>query len=333
MTDKFSNPPPGPRRVLAVLGAILAVVIISGSIIAAQQAGFSFASLSRGLGQAIGRIGGANLVVTTGSAKLPADGKSQTTLTAELINSQTRVTASIISGDGQIARGESTDGKTKFTYTAGGQVGKTNILVKAGSLEETITIELAEAAKPAAPKITDPPDGSEIKDPYPTISGTGPANTRVLITNNGNSNTTASTNDQGQFKVKLERPLYNGQHTLTAVAVSDLGVASDPSNLVTITVATNPITLDVANIRIVPRTILVGESFAVFVPTSLNTTRVLVEIASQTYELFDYNKSSVFTNTLPAPDQPGVYVGNIVLVDIANNSSRFEKAIRISVTS
>jgi len=271
--------------------------------------------------------------VTAGSAKLPADGKSQTTITAKLINSQVQVTASIIRGDGQIVRGESTGGKTEFTYTAGGQVGKTDILVKAGSLEEAITIELAEAVKPAAPQITNPPDGSEIKDPYPTINGTGPANIKVLITNNGNSNTTTSTNDQGQFKVKLEQPLYSGRHTLTAVAVSDLGVASDLSNLVTITVTTNPITLDVANIRIIPRNILVSESFAVFVPTSLNTTKVLVEIAGQTYELFDYNKSSVFTNTLPAPDQPGVYVGNIVLVDVANNSSRFEKAIRISVTS
>ncbi len=333
MTDKSLNPPPGPRRVLATLGAVLAVVIISGSIIAAQQAGFSFASLSRDLGRVIGRIGGANLVVTTGSVKLPADGKSQTTITAKLINSQIRVTASIVSGDGQIARSESADGKTEFTYTAGRQIGKTSILVKAGSLEETVIIELAEAVKPATPQITDPPDGSEVKDPYPTISGTGPADTKILITNNGNSNTTTSTNDQGQFKVKLERSLYNGQHTLTAVAVSDLGVASNPSELVTITVTTNPITLDTANIRIVPQTILAGESFAVFVPTSLNTTKVLVEIIGQTYELFDYNKSSVFTNTLPAPDQPGVYVGNIVLVDAANNSSRFEKIIRISVTS
>ncbi len=316
-----------------VIGGLLGIIIIAGSILAAQQAGFSLAGVSRGLGQIIGHIGGANLIVTPGSLKMPADGKSQATIEAKLTSSKVKVTAQLISGDGQITRGDTESDTTTFVYTAGGKVGQTTLLIKAGTLEETVEIELAEAVQPTTPAITSPPDGSEINDSRPLVSGTGPAKTKITITNNGSPNTSTTTDDAGHFQVQLERPLYNGKHTLAAIAVSELGVASPPSNLVTVTVSTEPITLDSANIRLVPSSVTTGSSFAVFVPTSLNTTKVLVEIAGQTYELFDHNKSSVFIGTLPAPDEPGVYMGNILLVDAAGNSTRFEKLLRLSVTS
>lgn len=322
-----------PRRVLLIISGVLGIIIIAGSILAAQQAGFSIAGLSHALGQIISHIGGANLVVTSSATKLPADGQSQMTIEAKLVNTRTRVTAQIISGDGQIAQGDTQDDTTVFVYTAGQQTGQTTILIKAGALEEDVVVELVEPIQPGIPVITNPPDGSETNDPYPLVSGTGPAQNKITITNNGSVNTTTTADDQGHFQVKLERPLYNGKHTLAATATNDLGITSSPSHLITITVTTEPITLDIDHIRVVPDVITAGGSFAVFVPTSLNTNKVLVEIAGGTYELFDYNKSSVFMNTLPAPDQPGAYVGNIILIDIAGNSTRFEKLLRLSVTS
>jgi len=333
MTDHTPIPPTHSHRPIVIIGSILAIIIIAGSIIAAYQAGFNFNNLRTSLGQLASRIGGANLYIDLDTAKLPADGKSQATIEVELINSQASVSASIISGDGQINRSDTDTEQVHFTYTAGTRIGNVTILVKAGALEEQIAIELVEAIQPVTPTITDPPDGSEINEPYPTVTGTGPANTKIAITNNGGLNTTTKTNEQGHFQVQLERPLYNGQHTLIAMATSDLGMTSSPSNLVTITIATDPVTLDVNNLRVVPKSPPVGESFAVFVPASIGTTRVILEIAGRNLELFDYNESSIFTGVFASPDQPGVYFGDIILVDVAGNANRFEQLIRLSVVS
>ncbi|MDD5606075.1 MAG: Ig-like domain-containing protein [Patescibacteria group bacterium] len=321
-----------PKQTLYfVLGAVF-VVVIAGSVVGLNQAGFSFAEAVNNLGQAFSRIGGADLVVTVQDHTLPADGKSQTIIYAKTVGSQATITASLLQGSGTIQKATSDNSEqTNFLYTAGSQLGTVEILIQSGSLRQSVTIQLAEATTPAAPAIVSPVDGSTISESYPIISGTGPANTKIIITNNGNQNTIAQTDESGNFSIKLTKPLYNGQHTLAATTMNELKITSPLSNLVTITVKTAPAKLDTKNIRISPSPALAGEAFGVFVPASLNASRVVIEFDSQEFELFDHNESSIFTGTLPAPLESGVYFGNIVLTDEAGNSTRFEEALRVPV--
>lgn len=321
-----------PKQTLYVILGALLVVVIAGSIVGLNQAGFSFAETLGNWGQSISRIGGADLVVTTDDTVLPADGKSQTTIYAEAVGSRAEITASILQGTGTISR-VATDSQTKtnFLYTAGPQLGQVEILVQSGGLKQTVIIQLAEAITPSAPAITSPTDGATLSESYPTVSGTSAPDTKVIITNNGSQNTMTQTDASGNFSVKLTQPLYNGQHTLAAIALSPLKVQSPLSNLVTVTVKTTPATLDVRNLRISPNPAIANEVFGVFVPASLNAAKMIVEFNQQIFELFDHNQSTIFTGSLPAPLESGVYFGNIVVTDEAGNVTRFEQVLRVPV--
>ena len=334
MHMKQTSPFNQPKQTLYfVLGALL-VIIIAGSIVGLNQAGFSVTETLHDFGQVFSRVGGANLVVTIEDKILPADGKSQTTIHTEVIGSKTPITASILQGAGTIQR-TATDKDTviDFIYTAGPQLGMVKILIQSGSLEHTANIQLAEAVTPATPQITSPSDGVEITESYPSVSGTGAPETKIIITNNGNQNTITQTDTSGNFTVKLSKPLYNGQHTLAAVAINELKITSPLSNLITVSVKTTPAKLDTNNIRISPNPAIAGKIFGVFVPASLNAEKVIVEFNGQTFELFDHNQSSIFTGSLLAPLESGVYFGNIVLTDEAGNTTRFEQVIRVPVKS
>jgi hypothetical protein len=331
---KQASPFNQPKQTLYfVLGALL-VIIIAGAMVGMNQAGFSFAETLNGFGQSLSRIGGANLVVTIQDPVLPADGKSQTTIYTEAIGSNAPTTASILQGTGTIQKiaSEQTD-TTDFLYTAGPQLGMVEILIENGSLEHRAKIQLVEAVAPTAPQITSPSDGFEVTESFPTIAGTGTPNTKILITNNGSQNTITTTDDAGNFSIKLTKPLYNGQHTLAATAINELKLNSPLSNLITITVTTTPAKLDTNNIRISPNPAIAGQVFGAFVPASLNAKKIIAEFNNQTFELFDHNKSSIFTGSLLAPLESGVYFGNIVLTDEAGNITRFEQVIRVPVQS
>nr|AQS30629.1 hypothetical protein [uncultured bacterium]AQS31151.1 hypothetical protein [uncultured bacterium] len=327
--------PPRPQFGFLLYSAIglAVIIIIGGSIWGLNQSGVNGRQMFYRISQFTTRLFGFNLLVKVDRTTLPADGQSQTTITATLIHLRQTVTASIIQGDGQIQRTPTTENPYQFTYTAGTNPGEVIILVKAGALEQTVKITLAVATIPATPIIISPPDGSAIDTPKPELSGTGLPNTKIIITDNGAVNTTTTTDTNGQFRVHLTEPLYNGQHTLSATAVSDLGINSPISNLVTVTVKTEPVKLDTSNIRISPNRAVAGSSFGLFVPASLNTTKVIAEFEGKTYELFDHNQSSIFTGTLLAPNQPGAYSISLVLTDQAGNTSRFDQIVRLTVIS
>ncbi|AKM84520.1 TPA: hypothetical protein DHW58_00745 [Patescibacteria group bacterium] len=322
-----------PSPILYSAIALAVVIVIVGSIVAVAQSGISGRQVFSQINQTLTRVLGWNLVVKVDRDTLPADGQSQAVITVTPTRSRQTVTASLIQGDGNIARTPSADQPYIFTYTAGTTTGKTLILIKSGSIEQTVTITLAEATIPATPVLTSPPDGVAIDTPKPEVVGTGLPNIKIIITNNGTVNTTTHTDANGQFRVHLDEPLYNGQHTLSAVAVSDLGISSPVSNLVTITVQTAPVKLDTANIRLVPSRPIAGESFGLFVPSSLNTAKVVAELEGRSFELFDHNDSSIFTGTLPAPEQPGTYSISLTATDLAGNTSRFDRLIRLTVVS
>ena len=316
---------------LAIGLAVL--IIIGGSIWALNQSGINGHQAFYQIGQFTTRLFGFNLIVKLDKPVLPADSQSQAVITATLVHLRQTVTASIIQGDGQIQRTPTTEEPYQFTYTAGATPGEVTILVNAGALEQTVKITLAVATIPASPVLISPPDGSTIDVPKPEVSGTGLPNTKIIITDNGLINTTTTTDANGQFRTRVTEPLYNGQHTLSATAVSDLGINSPVSNLVSVVVKTEPVQLDTTNIRISPSRVIAGNSFGLFVPSSLNTSKVTAELEGRTHELFDHNQSSIFTGTLLAPNQPGAYSISLVLTDQAGNASRFNQIVQLTVVS
>lgn len=309
------------------------LLILAGSIVALNQIGIGPAVFAGYVSETVSRLAGANLIVKIDRTILPADGQTTTTIQASATNPDLPITAEIISGGGTLVAVTNAPGSTNFTYTTATQPGPVAIEIRSGSLTEPVNLTLREALVPATPVLVAPADKSTTNNPVPEILGTGPANTKILITDNGSINTTTRTDDKGNFKINIEKSLYGGQHTIAAIACSDLGVNSIVSNLATITVQTDPVKLDTVHIRLSPTRPIAGDSFGLFVPVSLNTARVIADFQGRSFELSDLHKTSVFTGTLPAPDQAGAYTINLTLLDIAGTATRFDKAVGILVVS
>ncbi len=325
--------PPSPRRtiVLATGGTILLILV--GSLVAFNQAGFTFVAFASYVNETVSRLAGSNLIVKVDQTVLPADGKTSTTIHATNTNPDIPITAELVSGGGSIKTSTISSGNATFTYTTGKSIGEVSIIIISGSLTQTLNLSLKEALIPATPTLVAPSDGSTTNNPYPEVSGTGPANTKILITDNGNTNSTTRTDSKGNFRFVLEKPLYGGKHTLAAIAQSDLGVISIVSNLCTITVKVEPVKLDFSHIKTSPTRVVAGNSFGLFVPASLNTSRMTAELQGKTFEMQDFHKTSIFTGTLPAPEQAGVVTINLVAYDLAGSPTKFDKALSILVVS
>jgi hypothetical protein len=105
------------------------------------------------------------------------------------------------------------------------------------ALEPTPTPTVVPIAPLVAPVITTPPDGSVLKDDWPTtIAGTAPPNTTVQVYDDGNLVGTTAADAQGDWALVVDEPLEQGEHTVTAVASDDVGRTSDPSVAVTFAV-------------------------------------------------------------------------------------------------
>lgn len=321
------------HQILWVVLSIVGLIIIIGSTIAVAQTGISLQSVRDYVSQFAAHLGGSNLYVQLERTQLPADGESQGKIWVTPINTNSPLTANIIRGEGVIKLSESEDDDIIFIYTAGSNPDEVKIMFVAGVLKETVSITLIHSETPSTPIITNPPDNTQINNSRPEVIGTGAKNTKIIITDNGETNTITRTDKHGRFQTHLDNPLYNGQHTLSAIAVNELGVRSPASALITITIKTNPARIDRKNIRTAPTNIIAGGSYGVFVPTSLNAKKVKVEIHGEIYELFDFNETSIFTGTLPAPLEPGVYVGNIIVTDVSGNINRFDSSISVSIIS
>ena len=308
-----------------------AILVIGGTAFALNQTG-ALPAFAEYIGGTFAHLGGVQLSAKADRSTLPADGSAQTKITVITNRATSHADAVIESGSGQIDRYPQNP-DTEFVYTAGNEAGPVSITVTADNITDTVVLTLVPGTKPKAPSIVAPPDGSTTNDPRLEVAGTGPADSQIVISTNGVQNTTVRTDDQGTFKVTLEHPLGNGPQTILATVVSELGVASATSNLVTITVAADPAKIDANNIRTAPSRIIAGQSFGVFIPTSLNTSRVVVELQDQTFELQNPHGTSVFSSNLPSPAQAGVYFANIVLYDAGNNATRFDKLLRLDVTS
>lgn len=322
-----------PQRVFIYSITFALVIIILGSLFALNTTPNSLANLGSSLLHRMAFLTHSNLVVKIDHTKLAANGTSQTTVTASHPYISSPITASVISGSGTINKLSQTKGKASFTYTSGTQPGTVEIMFRLNNIEEIATLELLEAVAPASPQILNPPTNSSTNLLKPEIVGTGPVDTRITISNNGQINTTTRTNANGVFRVKLERALTNGDQTLTATAISDLDIASQPSAPVLVKVEAEPLKYDANNIRFSPDKILAGSSFAPFIPVSLNTEKVLIELEGSTYQLSDPNDVSIFSRSLPAPAQPGSYSATLILVDAADIPTRFEGALQFSVVT
>ena len=322
------------HRILLISVGVALVIIISGSVLAFTNAGFSLAAFAKDLGTNLGLYGNSTFSIKIDRTTLPANGTTQTNIVVTDHRSKPQpIDANVISGGGQIAKVTQTEAVSTFLYTAGSVVGPVEITIGDSHKHQTITLELVEAITPGSPQITSPTEGTATPQLRPDVSGTGPANTKIVISNNGQANTITHTDDQGNFKVRLERPLGSGQQTLSAVAVSDLEISSPPSSLVTIQIQPSPLKVDTANLRISPDRIIAGTSFGIFVPVSLNTEKVLVEFEGTTFELSDSHQSSVFSRTLPAPQNPGSYTASLILVDAADQATRFDNLIQLHIVS
>lgn len=311
---------------------IAAVVILVGSIWAyASQSPDN--AITRPFTNILSALTRSNLIVKTDHTRLPANGSAQTTITASYPKTAGTMTAKIISGTGTIARTGDGVNPATFTYTAGISIGNVVIEVSLDSISETVELELVEPITPGTPQITDPPTGTKTNQVRPDIIGSAPANSKVVISANGQINTTTKADSNGVFRARLDKALTNGQQNITAIAVNDLEIASPPSEQIVIEVISDPLKYDSESVRFSPRPVVAGNSFGLFIPASLNTEKVLVEFEGTTYELKDTNGSSIFSRSLPAPANPGTYPASIILVDAANNSTRFDNALYIAVVA
>lgn len=322
-----------PQRVFIYSITFALIIIILGSLFALNTTPNSLSSIGSSILGKLDFLTHSNLVVKIDHTKLAANGTSQTSITASHPYLDSPITASVVSGSGTINKTSQTKEKASFTYTSGTQAGPVEILFELNNIKETVTLELLDAVAPASPQILNPPTNSSTNLLKPEIIGTGPADTRITISNNGQINTTTRTNANGVFRAKLDKALTNGDQTITATAINDLDIASQPSAPILLKVESEPLKYDANNIRLSPDKILAGSSFAPFIPVSLNTEKVLVELEGSTYQLSDPNDVSIFSRSLPAPAEAGSYSATLILVDAADIPTRFEGALQFTVVT
>lgn len=321
---------PVHQRIFITGFSLALVAILIGSYLAFNGSA-SFANVSDKLLDSLDSLTSTNLIIKADKVKLAANGQSQTTIVASHPNPPTPITARIVNGSGAITKLSEQATSAKFTYTSGLSVDPVRIEFTTGNIIESIDLELLAATPPPAPQLLSPPNNSSGSQLRPEIIGTGPVDTRIAISVNGQINTTSRTDKQGSFHIRLEKALGNGQQNITAVAINELDIVSNVSNTLVLQIQSQPMTYDAQHIRITPDRIIANESFAVFIPASLNTEKVLVELEGTTYQLIDSNGSSIFSRTLPSPANAGSYTANLILVDPANNQSRFDNVLRFTV--
>src|SRR5680860_55697 len=198
------------HNILWVVLSIVGLIIIVGSTIAVAQTGISFQSIQNGIGQFAAHLGGSNLIVQLERTQLPADGKSQSQVIVTPINTNTPLTANVSQGGGNVKLVGPENDNIIFIYTSGAIPGEVGIVITAGILKETVFITLLDVETPSAPVITNPPDNTQINNSRPEIIGTATNNTKIIITDNGETNTITRTDEHGHFQTHLDKPLYNG---------------------------------------------------------------------------------------------------------------------------
>ena len=320
-----------PQRKIFIVSLSLALLILVASGIWALTGGTNWNNVTDKINESLNTLTETNLVIKTDKTRLAANGLSQTKITAQYPKAIGDITAEVTAGSGTIQKQNQVESAAIFTYTSGTVPGSVEITFKANTITERLYLELHDPTAPTAPQILSPTAGSSTNILKPEIIGTGPANTRIIISNNGQPNTSTTTDSKGAFKVRLERALTDGEQTLTAVSINDLDIGSPNSNSVTISVKTEPLTYDRNNIRVSPSPVVANQSFGIFIPVSLNTEKVQIEFQDTTYELTDFNGSSIYSKTLPAPTNPGSYSANLLLIDAADGVTRFDGAIQITV--
>lgn len=321
---------PVHQRIFIAGFSLALVAILIGSYLAFNGSA-SLANVSNKLLDSLDSLTSTNLIIKADKVRLAANGLSQTAIIASHPNPPTPITARIVSGDGVIHKTSEQSTSAKFVYTSGTLLGPVTIEFATGNILETIELQLVAATQPPPPELLSPPNESSGSQLRPEIIGTGPADTRIAISVNGQINTTSRTDKQGNFHIRLEKALGNGQQNITAVAINDLDIVSNVSNTLILHIQSQPMTYDAKHVRITPDRIIANGTFAVFIPASLNTETVLVELEGTTYQLTDSNGSSIFSRTLPSPAAAGSYSANLILVDPANNQTRFDGVLRFTV--
>lgn len=315
---------------IAALGAL--VLILGGTGYAFSQTNLGFGAFFENIPATFNRWRGLQLSVKVDHPTLPANGLSQTKITVITNQTKAEVDAEITSGEGKLDR-HPDDPDHQFVYTASRAPGPVKLTFTSAGMSAEVTINLTESEEPRPPTIVDPPNNSKTNNPKPDVAGTAVPGMRVVITTDGLENVIVRADDQGVFKTTLAKGLGNGQHTISATQLNELNQAGATSNLVTLTIEADPIKVSTEHIRTSPRQIIAGQSFGVFIPVSLNASRVVVELGDQSFELTNPHNSSVFSGVLPSPDAAGVYFANLVVYDAGDNPARFDNLLQFSVVS
>lgn len=331
MPAKYPKVASNPRKPIFMLVSMSVLVIIVGSLLAIGGIGPNSSGLKTKFFSFISRLSGSQLLIHADKTTLPADGKTSVEIKLEKIHIDETAVGRVTQGSGSLTTVPTQDGSQTFIFIAGTTTGETVLEFTAGNLTSELVLTLIDPNTPPAPALLGPANNITTGDATPETSGTGPASMKIQIMDNGVLNTATRTDDKGSFRVVLENPLSNGVHSLTAIAVNDLGVLSAPSPAVTIEVKSEPVTIDAANIRTSPRRLIASQSFGLFIPASTNTDKILIDFEGRQYTLLSRNGTSIFSGTLLAPANPGNYAASITLVDEGGNQTKPEQKLNFTV--
>lgn len=187
-------------------------------------------------------------------------------------------------------------------------------------LEKVLEITAFDPTPPMAPVIKSPLDGNSFTTGTPTISGEVSVGSKIEIYIDDKLNSTLDANDKGIVESPLKEVVARGQHKLTAIAINQYNIKSQPTVAIYINIQTPDPEIDFTNIRIKPNPVKAGEAAYIFIPVSTDTKSVTVMLDGTPYPLKDPHGSSIFSGAVRAPYKAGLYRISAVVVSQGGDS-------------
>jgi hypothetical protein len=269
-----------------------------------------------------------SLEISLTSPAIPADGITLNNIDAIAKNNQgqlldgTDILVAVRTGNVDISRSAEipTGVSQRFILRSPSIPQKIVLSFSFKHLEKTLELTAFDPTPPTMPIIKSPLDGNTFSTGTPTISGEVAEGSKIEIYIDDKLNSTLDANAKGIVESPLKEVVAKGTHKLTAIAVNQYGVKSQPTVAIHINIQTPDPEIDFTNIRIKPNPVKAGEAVYIFIPVSTDTKSVTVILDGTPYPLKDPHKSSIFSGAVRAPYKAGLYRISAVIVSEGGDS-------------
>lgn len=181
------------------------------------------------------------------------------------------------------------------------------------------------------PSILSPVAGSYSNN-VQNVSGSAPAGSKIKVFDNDMEIGSVQVGSSGSFTYQTS-PLIDGEHKLYVVTVDSNNTVLQTSATIIFKIDTTPPIVD--EVTIEPMTgISIGEIMNVSVLSEIKLSQAALIFDSEIFELSpSLGQDGVYVATLKAPEDPGVYPLDILVVDELGNEATYKEKALVTISA